>query len=804
VNPLSPFAYHRRHQRRAWLLAILICLATLGVAVMVRLLDSTTEQYQATEGYLSRVSHVSARGDSFEAGVVSRIRAHPDVARVMPARSLYVDVMPTGVLPSGYPLLGVSESDLAGMMDLCDLRLVEGRVLRARSSEVMLSEDLAEALELHLGDTIGRDIDPQAYSGILTPMTLVGILESEPRGRAGPEVLLGFVSYEYLASHEQYAGMSPEVLVAARPGREDSVERFLEATIGSTHTEVWTQGRVDRSVAEALQYFRMIFGVVDVLVAVVIALVVGAINQIAVTQRIQDFGLLNALGYRRSWIIRRLALELAVVAVLGWGTGLVFSWLLFWWIRESVYACDAALNLANLTPIWFTIPIPLVAVAFGIISVVRTFAHLDAVAIVDRGQLSTEAGGPRQTATHSSVRPLSPWTFYWRHKRRGLMLTGTIALMILGVAFPAFVLAPMIDGNKLRHEYLRHIARLAPPYGEVLDPGVIAQVRMHPDVAHVVPTIQLGLLIDIPPFNRNHAALFGVSQEDLPLLLDLYGVTVEEGRLPQPRTNEIVVSRGIAVNRSLGVGDVVGSPAYELDHDIPTEMEVVGILSTPSVLGSPVRSALGEAFPFLVPAPDDLWLGFASYEYLSNHELYTSRSVDLLIVPQEGRRAELDRWLEDTVASDQVLVLTHGKLMQSHRQDVQLLLLLVSLVEGLIAIVAALALAILGYIFIAQRQEEFGILAALGHSRRWLVVRTLGESVAVVIVAWLMGAVVCLGGLIYLHAGYFVPKGMSLDFFNPVPWVSTLPLPLTIVLVSAGLVIWMLSRLDPVSIIERR
>jgi ABC-type lipoprotein release transport system permease subunit len=804
VNPLSPFAYHRRHKRRASLLVILICLATLGVAVMVRLLDSTTEQYQATESYLTRVSHVSARGDSFEAGVVSRIRANPDVARVMPARSLYVDVMPAGLLPSGYPLLGVSERDLARMMDRCDLRLAEGRVLNARSSEVMLSEDLVEALELRLGDTIGRDIDPQAYPGILTPMTLVGILASEPRGRAGPEVLLGFVSYEYLISHEQYADMSPEVLVAARPGREDSVERFLETAIASTRTEVWTQGRVDRSVAEALRYFRLIFGVVDILVAVVLALVVGAINQIAVNQRIQDFGLLNALGHRRGWIVRRLALELAVVAVLGWGSGLVFSWLLFWWVREHIYACDAALNLANLTPIWFTIPIPLVAVAFGTISVVRTFARLDAVAIVDRGQLSTEAGGRREVVTRSSVRPLSPWTYYWRHKRRGVLLTGTIALMILGVAFPAFVFAPMIEGNKLRHEYLRQVTRLSPPYGEALDPGVMAQVRLHPDVTHVVPTIELGLLIDIPPFNRNHAALFGVSQEDLALLLELCGVAVEEGRLHQPRTNEIVVSRGIAVNRSLHVGDKVGRPVYELDHDIPTEMVVVGILSTSPATGAQVTSALGEAIPFLVPAPDDLWLGFASYEYLSNHELYASRSVNLLVVPQEGRRTELDRWLEDTVASDQVLVLTHEKLMQSHRQDVQLLLLLVSLVEGLIAIVAALALAILGYIFIVQRREEFGILAALGHSRRWLVLRTLAESVAVVVVAWLMGAVVCLVGLIYLHAGYFVPKGMSLDFFNPVPWLSTLPLPLTIVLVSAGLVIWMLSRLDPVSIIERR
>jgi ABC-type antimicrobial peptide transport system permease subunit len=132
------------------------------------------------------------------------------------------------------------------------------------------------------------------------------------------------------------------------------------------------------------------------------------------------------------------------------------------------------------------------------------------------------------------------------------------------------------------------------------------------------------------------------------------------------------------------------------------------------------------------------------------------------------------------------------------------LLLAFAVVESVIAIVAAIALAVLSYTFFAQRREEFGILHAMGHSRRWLVLRTVGEAVSVVAVAWLIGAAVCGVGLVYMQANVYAPKGLTLDFFNPAPWLFTLPMPLAVVAVSAGLVAWMLARLDPVSIIERR
>ena len=67
-----------------------------------------------------------------------------------------------------------------------------------------------------------------------------------------------------------------------------------------------------------------------------------------------------------------------------------------------------------------------------------------------------------------------------------------------------------------------------------------------------------------------------------------------------------------------------------------------------------------------------------------------------------------------------------------------------------------------------------------------------------------MSAAVCVAGLLYMQAGLYAPKGLTLDIFNPAPWLFALPMPVTVVIVSAGLVAWMLSRLDPVSIIERR
>jgi ABC-type lipoprotein release transport system permease subunit len=794
MNPLSPSTYYRRHKGRALLLVILVGLATLGVCVMVRLPDAAIEQSRVVIRYLTRFSVVSAIGPSLEPGVVTQIRAHPGVARAIPEISLYLDVpMNTS---GGFRLFGVLEDDLPFLMDVCDLRLRDGRLPGARRNEIVLSAELADALGLQVGDEIGRSIDERYYGDFPTIIVLVGVLEGVPSTGSGrppsvtsdPSAVTGFVSYEYLESHELYRPASPGLIVVPRVGRKGEIDDFLEAEITSPLAEVATYRRDMEFMAQAMLFLRLIFGVVDILAAVVIALVVGTIHQIGVTQRLEEFGLLHALGRGRRQLFRRLTGEMVVVAGIGWLAGLTLSWLLFVWLKFRVLPPTMELDLGNLTPIWFAVPIPLAVVVFVALSTGRTFARLDAVAIIERGKLSAEASDRRHTADRSSSRPLSPWMFYLRHGRRGLALAVTIGLMIVGVVFPALLFAPMIDANRLLQRYLRLVSVVSAHAGTSPDPGVVAQVRAQPAVDRVIPAIRLGLMLDMPLMSHNPARVFGVSEDDVQFLLDLYGARLAEGRLPRPRSNEIVVSEAMALNRDLDVGAKVGRPVHELDYSIPTEMVVVGILS-PSAEDS---------------RKDDPWVGFVSYEYLSSHDLYASRPVQLLLVPKAGRKAELDDWLEENVASEQTSVWTYHTQLKMYRQDTLMLFLLCAVPESIVAVVAAVALAILSYTFFNQRREEFGTLHAIGHSRRWLVRRTLGETASVVGVAWLLGALMCGAGLAGIQYGLYAPKGLTLNFFNPVPWLLTLPMPLAVITVGTGLVAWMLARLDPVAIIERR
>jgi hypothetical protein len=313
----------------------------------------------------------------------------------------------------------------------------------------------------------------------------------------------------------------------------------------------------------------------------------------------------------------------------------------------------------------------------------------------------------------------------------------------------------------------------------------VGQIKSHPTVAHTILAIRLGMQMVLPPGGGTDVNIYGVSEADLPVLLESYGLHVQEGRLPRPRSNEMVLSAAIATNRDLHVGDVIGGETDDGDtfvvDALPTEMVVVGILS-----------------------PDRPWIGFASYEYLHSHELTSSRSPRLLIIPRQGQKQTLDNWLEGSVASTQAQITTHAMMEREYREMMTATVLTFAALEYMIAAVAAIALATLNHIFFSQRREEFGILNALGRSRRWLVLRTMKETGSVAGIAWVVGAVLCGVGLLSVQSLVYGPRGLTVDFFSLSPWLLTLPLPLTVVAASAGVVAWMLHRLDPVSVIERR
>jgi ABC-type antimicrobial peptide transport system permease subunit len=781
MNPLSSFTYYRRHKRSALLQIALISLATVGLFVLVAVLD--TVPLRANVSYLTRLSWVIPIGGALDPTVVSQIQTHPDVARTIPDNGLGIS-MPTLFGTDTQHLMGVSPEDAQVLMQHCGVRLKEGRMFEPRTNEILLSEEVARALDLELGDEIGRAVDEDYYEAISAPLALVGILEGDPEVNPGSSVRMGFVSAEYLNSHELYAPRITSLLVVAREGRKAAVEDFLETTISSKYTEVQTFASLAKMLTAIRVGIYVIFGVINSVVAVVMALTVGIINRIAIAKRLGEFGLLHALGRHKKQLIRRLTLETAAVAGIGFLLGLGVALAILSWLKNGFfYDLGVELYLFNPAPVCFVLPIPLIVVALTFLSVKRIFARLDAVAIVERGKLSEESSG-RKAVKRSSARPLSSLTFYLRHRRRGVLMVLSTALMVLGITLPVFLFSAMASAMMPYMEYLQHVSAISPVHSE-LDPGIVGQVRSHPAVARTIPAIPLGMRMILPPGGGTDVNIYGISEADLAILLELFGMHVQKGRIPRPRSNEIVLSAAIAANRDLHVGDVIGG---ETDDDntlfvdnLPTEMVVVGILS-----------------------PDNPWIGFASYEYLRSHELTSSRGARLLIIPQEGQKQVLDEWLEESLDPTQTRITTYAILEREYREMTTATVLTFAALECMIAAVAAIALATLNHIFFTQRQEEFGILNAVGRSRLWLVWRTMKETGSVVGVAWVVGAALCGIGLFCMQNLVYGPRGLNLDFFSIAPWLLTMPLPLAVALASVGTITWMLHKLDPVAVIERR
>jgi ABC-type lipoprotein release transport system permease subunit len=801
MSALSAWTFYRRHKRRSVLLLSLISLVTAGLYLMGALVWGVfVEPMRLSYMALSRFSIVTpVSGEKGpDPALITRMQANPDVAHIIPTSAIMIQ-LPSMMPGEGYQfeLYGLPETDIAYVLEKCGATLKAGDLPEPGTNGLLLSEEIAAILGVTVGD-IYNVISSEVYGQVdaspeAVPFKVVGIMASDVR--------LGIVSLEFLNEQPAYQNFSARFLVTARENREGAVDDWLRGEIQAHVTEVRTlKGLNERIVSEALPGFMLLVPVILV-VACAFSLVVVAVNRIQNAQRLPEFGILNAMGLGKRWLIRRLTIETAALALVGWAVGLGLACLALALLKVALFAPQGQdLSYVAWIPILFALPIPTAVIGFTFLSIRKHLSRLDPVSIVERGELSPEGdrkqgktASKSSRANLSSPRPLASATFYRRHRRRAALLIGVMSLMILAVVLIIFVLA--IDANA-KEPLLGYLGRTSmvrsPAVGQGLEPGIVAQVKAHPAVKRVIPVAprfhMLG--VHIPPFSTAEASPFGVYAEDMAYLVELYGLELKEGHLPRAGTNEMIIPEIVARNRDLEVGDVIGDPEqppYPGAESLPTEFVISGIFARP------LASTAGDG------------LGFVSLEFLEKHPAYdVPASPPLIVVPKAGQKEVVDHWLESELAGLDAAVLTHRQQIASLQQNARSQILAMALLESVITIVVALALAVLNYIFVSQRRSEFGVLHALGYARRQLVGRVLRETAYTTGIAWGLSAIVTLLGMLCLRFVIFAPLGLTFDLFNLTPWLYTLPIPIAVLAVTVGTTARSLSSLDPVSVVERR
>lgn len=786
MNPLFPLTYYRRHKSLTLMLTALFALTIMGVYMFFGLAQETyIEPAYAINAYLTKFSLVQPElVPALDPDSVARIRANPDVAQMLPFNNVNIKVPNIGGDNILFHLIGLREADVETVLTQSGVTLKEGRLPQPGTNGVAISEEIVTALQLKIGDTFDRTRDERAYVKIVSPLQLVGILSGEVR--------LGIMSYEYLHQSEVYGSLVNDgLLVIAQPGREAAVENFLSQSIRNSQTKTTTRQSVSKQVARDQMLLYVLGLPITLLVSLAITLVVSAVNRLAFTQRLEEFGTLQALGFQKTWLARRLMLEMSGPALLGLVGGVLLAWGGLAILNDTMYAPRGfAFTGIPLSPLPLMLIVPLVVIGATLFTAVRTLGRMDAIAVVERGKLSMEAeqgGLGTRVNTGSVPRPLASTTYYQRHRRQAVAVIVAALLLIIGTSLLFFLFSATADAMQPAVNNLSRMSAVS-PNNQPLDSMLVEQIRAHPEVERVIDVYAfVAVKISIPPiFPNSPVETLCVSAEDMAYLVSLYNLKLQEGHLPHPNTNEIVIPWVVAKNRDIQVGDIIGDPArpaYPGAEALPIPVIVSGILAPADTLA------------------EETWFSFMSLEFV---EQYRESDLSLIVVPKDGEKAALNAWLESQISGEGRIILTHGNQQAALQKQMRSMLRTFLLMESIITVVAALALAGLNHLFITQRQAEFGLLHALGFLRQQLVGRVLREMSFAVSAAWVAGSAVCLLILLWLQQNTFAAVGLKVDLFNLTPWLLTLPIPVAVLVVSAVTTAWMLRRLDPVAIIERR
>ncbi|HEY47196.1 MAG TPA: ABC transporter permease [Anaerolineae bacterium] len=794
MNPLSTWTYFRRHIRHAVLLLGLSVVITIAQYSMVALVWGVfVEPGRLACMKYSKFSMVTPWDDQneLEPEVIARIRAHPDLVEVLPTTIIRFQLPGAASgIRFDFDLVGLMDEDVRLIFEWFDTSIRVGRLPRPGSNELLLSADVANMLGVTEGDT-HEVLSSEYYTNTDGPLTptpfiVVGILESE--------VELGIVSLEYLNDHELYRTFPTRFIVVPHEGRYAVVDDFLRNEIQSPRTSVMTFSLLnERIMSEALPGLLMLLPVI-LIVAIAFSLLIVVVNQIANSRRLPEFGVLHATGRNKYWLIRRLTRETGILAVAGWIIAIGLSCAGLYLLNITLFAQQGYdLDYPVWMPIVFSLPVPVVIIGSAFLSVRRTFLRLDPVTIIEQGELSQEDTSKQvKPVSKSSLKPLAPATFYKRHRRRASWLIGGMSVMILAVVLFIFVLTVDADAKIPFLGYLRLVSLIRSPGAGSLATEVVAMAEAHPAVGRVIPMAPRVSMLraTIPPFSSVEVSPFGVYARDMDYLVELYDLELMEGHLPRPGTNEMVIPEVLALNRDLEVGDVIGDPdrpAYPGAPSLSVEFVISGIFSR------------AES-----PEEENGW-AFISLEFLEQVETLPLPDVlPMIIVPKVGEKDALDDWLEGDLAGVEISVLTHRQEVSRIRRKAWQDMMSIAMIEVVIAVAAAVGLVVLNYIYSAQRQSEFGILYALGYGRRQLVSRLGRETSFTTVVAWMLSAVGVLIAMLAVRYGVYEPRGLSFNFFNLTPWLYTLPIPIVVLTVTTGSTAWTLSRLDPISIIERR
>ena len=376
LRPLAPTTYLLRNLGKTIPLTAVIVLAVTLVSGIIAMIDSIPYSIRTVYSYAKEDTGITPRGDpSLLPGLVAEIKKNSPVplGKVIICRATS-SIVKSIVGKWPFIMLGLAQDDMHYYVERQHSRSIEGRYPIPGKPEALISRPVAKNLGLKLGSIVLKPDDIDNYSPI--PVKVVGIAETDRWFMMDP------IEYQ---RDNYFPPIDDAMVFAKNPADQDRFDHWAVKRFKGQRPLVFAYFEIEKNTREMFATLYMILNVVIGALAVVITFMMGMLMNIYQSQRLVEFGLLQAIGYTKTQLLRRVLLESVTVIFVGWIFGLVLTYLLLNVASKVLMEPKAyALDVFDRTAYAYTIPIPFAILVVAIATVILRFRKFDPVGVVER------------------------------------------------------------------------------------------------------------------------------------------------------------------------------------------------------------------------------------------------------------------------------------------------------------------------------------------------------------------------------------------------------------------------------------
>lgn len=374
MKPLSVLNYSRNNKKKVIIAITCVCVSVF-LLYTFHILFSTLPNTQEFLCFnpLKNASQVmpSKKSKPIGENIIADIENNASVERIIPVNYQYTSFF-TLAWDNSSPVYSIKNGDMDYFLKRLNIKLRSGRLPRKGFKEIALDYRVANNKGLKLGDYFGHSVNKiESFPG---EYKIVGILSGEAS--------TNIIPYETNLPDDEL--LKYGMIVFSREGQNKKLDKFLRA-VSKDQASIITYSIEKEDIEKyLLKNANEVINLIVILAIAVMSISVGNSIYVHFLERRREFGILSAMGYSYTSIIKKALFEITFMNAIGFAAGILMA-LLSGYLLKILYLDTLGLTASFWIPtaIIQSLCIPVFTTIFSLVPIYRLIKRIDPINIIE-------------------------------------------------------------------------------------------------------------------------------------------------------------------------------------------------------------------------------------------------------------------------------------------------------------------------------------------------------------------------------------------------------------------------------------